>query len=48
MKKLGYTNAVGKKMQYQANQFTEISHRTIIGVVKDFHVIHCNIKLSLW
>jgi putative ABC transport system permease protein len=37
MKQLGYTNAVGKKSEYRVNQFTEMSHRNIIGVVKDFH-----------
>src|SRR5207237_361766 len=36
MKELGYTNPIGKKMQYQPNPFAEISHRTIVGVVKDF------------
>ncbi|MGN6212769.1 ABC transporter permease [Parafilimonas sp.] len=37
MKQLGYTNAVGKKSEYRVNRFTEMSHRNIIGVVKDFH-----------
>jgi len=36
MKTLGYTNAVGKRMQYPKPDNT-ISNRTIIGVVKDFH-----------
>src|SRR5205085_4242128 len=36
MKTLGYTNAIGKKMQYYTNG-NAISYRTIIGVVKDFH-----------
>lgn len=37
MKQLGYTNAVGKKSQYRINQFSDMSRRNIIGVVKDFH-----------
>jgi putative ABC transport system permease protein len=37
MKELGYENAVGKKSEYRVNQFVDKSHRTIIGVVKDFH-----------
>ncbi len=37
MKQLGYTNAVGKKTEYRINQFADMSHRNIIGVVKDFH-----------
>ncbi|MGN6354889.1 MAG: ABC transporter permease [Parafilimonas sp.] len=37
MKQLGYTNAIGKKSEYRVNRFTEMSHRNIIGVVKDFH-----------
>jgi putative ABC transport system permease protein len=37
MKELGYTNAVGKKSEYRVNQFMDKSHRSIIGVVKDFH-----------
>jgi len=36
MKTLGYTNAIGKKMQYPKPDNT-VSNRTIIGVVKDFH-----------
>jgi putative ABC transport system permease protein len=37
MKALGYKDAVGKKSDYRINQASEISHRTIVGVVKDFH-----------
>lgn len=37
MKQLGYTNAVGKKSEYRINQFSDMSRRNIIGVVKDFH-----------
>ncbi|HEX5152686.1 MAG TPA: ABC transporter permease [Parafilimonas sp.] len=37
MKELGYANAVGKKSEYRVNQFMDKSHRTIVGVVKDFH-----------
>ena len=37
MKQLGYTNATGKRMGYYMNKDTEMSYRTIIGVVKDFH-----------
>ncbi|MFT4152880.1 ABC transporter permease [Parafilimonas sp.] len=37
MKQLGYTNAVGKKSEYRVNQSMDISRRTIVGVVKDFH-----------
>jgi putative ABC transport system permease protein len=36
MKALGYTNAIGKKMQYPKPDNT-ISNRIIIGVIKDFH-----------
>jgi putative ABC transport system permease protein len=46
MKELGYTNAIGKKMQYQVNQFTDVSHRTIIGVVKDFHIASLQHKIE--
>jgi putative ABC transport system permease protein len=46
MKELNYTNAVGKKMQYQVNQFTDVSHRTIIGVVKDFHIASLQHKIE--
>lgn len=37
MKQLGYTNAIGKKSEYRVNRFADMSHRNIIGVVKDFH-----------
>ncbi|SFQ09752.1 ABC transporter permease [Parafilimonas terrae] len=37
MKQLGYTNAIGKKSEFRVNQFADMSHRNIIGVVKDFH-----------
>lgn len=37
MKQLGYTDAIGKRMGYHMNNETEMSYRTIIGVVKDFH-----------
>ena len=37
MKQLGYTTGVGKKSEYRVNQSMDKSHRTIIGVVKDFH-----------
>ena len=36
MKKLGYTNAIGKKMQYNITN-DSMSKRTIVGVVKDFN-----------
>ncbi|MEO6844132.1 MAG: ABC transporter permease, partial [Ginsengibacter sp.] len=36
MKKLGYTNAIGKKMQYRVTN-DSMSKRTIVGVVKDFN-----------
>jgi putative ABC transport system permease protein len=35
MKTLGYTNAIGQKMQYNINDSNV--ERTIVGVVKDFH-----------
>lgn len=36
MNTLGYTDAIGKKMQY--NNYNNVtSYRTIVGVVKDFH-----------
>ena len=46
MKELGYDNAVGKKMQYQFNQNKEVSNRTIIGVVKDFHTYSLQHKIE--
>ena len=36
MKKLGYTNAIGKKMQYHLTN-DSMSKRVIIGVIKDFN-----------
>jgi putative ABC transport system permease protein len=36
MKKLGYANAIGKKMQYNITN-DSISKRVIVGVVKDFN-----------
>lgn len=35
MQTLGYTNAIGKKMQYTIND--SAVERTVVGVVKDFH-----------
>ncbi len=37
MQQLGYTNAVGKKMNYQVNKSMPVRNCTIAGVVKDFH-----------
>ena len=37
MKELGYSDAIGKKMQYQYNNGANTNTSTIIGVVKDFH-----------
>ena len=37
MKELEYKSGVGKKSEYRINQSMDKSHRTIIGVVKDFH-----------
>jgi len=45
MKTLGYTNAVGKKMQYPTPA-NVISNRTIIGVVKDFHAYSLQHKIE--
>ncbi len=45
MKTLGYTNAIGKKMQYPAPDNT-ISNRTIVGVVKDFHAYSLQHKIE--
>ena len=36
MKKLGYTNAIGKKMQYNITN-DSVSKRVIVGVIKDFN-----------
>jgi putative ABC transport system permease protein len=36
MKTLGYTNAIGKKMNYNITN-DSMSNRVIIGVIKDFH-----------
>ncbi|MEP6684613.1 MAG: FtsX-like permease family protein, partial [Parafilimonas sp.] len=46
MKELQYKNAVGKKAQYQPYTSAYISHRTIIGVVKDFHVASLQHKIE--
>jgi putative ABC transport system permease protein len=45
MKALGYTNAIGKKMQYPQPGNT-ISNRTIVGVVKDFHAYSLQHKIE--
>lgn len=37
MKEIGYKDAIGKKSDYRVNQAAEVSHKTIVGVVKDFH-----------
>lgn len=46
MKELGYKNAIGKKMQYQPNPSADVSHRIIVGVVKDFHVASLQHKIE--
>ena len=46
MKQLGYTDAVGKKMQYGVNKSVEMSNRIIIGVVKDFHIASLQHKIE--
>ena len=45
MKALGYTDAIGKKMQYPKPDNT-ISNRIIIGVVKDFHAYSLQHKIE--
>ncbi len=35
-----------RKCRYRVNQSTDISHRTIIGVVKDFHVSSLQHKIE--
>jgi len=35
--KLGWKVAVGRKMQFKRNQFSNMETRTVIGVVRDFH-----------
>jgi putative ABC transport system permease protein len=45
MKTLGYTNAIGKKMQYPKPDNT-VSNRTIIGVIKDFHAYSLQHKIE--
>jgi len=45
MKTLGYSNAIGKKMQYPMPDNT-ISNRIIIGVVKDFHAYSLQHKIE--
>ena len=45
MKTLGYSNAIGKKMQYPQPDNT-VSNRTIIGVVKDFHAYSLQHKIE--
>jgi putative ABC transport system permease protein len=37
LNKLGWENAIGKKMQFQRDQFSKQETRTVVGVVKDFH-----------
>ena len=46
MKELGYTDAVAKKMQYQYDNNSKVSNRTIIGVVKDFHIYSLQHKIE--
>jgi len=46
MKELGYADAVGKKMQYQYDNNSKVSNRTIIGVVKDFHTYSLQHKIE--
>jgi len=46
MKQLGYKNAIGNKMQYQVAKDAEMSYRTIVGVVKDFHVYSLQHKIE--
>jgi putative ABC transport system permease protein len=45
MKTLGYTSAIGKKLQYPKPDNT-ISNRIIIGVVKDFHAYSLQHKIQ--
>ena len=45
MKTLGYTNAIGKKMQYPGPDNT-VSNRTVIGVTKDFHAYSLQHKIE--
>jgi len=45
MKTLGWTNAIGKKMQYPKPDNTT-SNRIIIGVVKDFHAYSLQHKIE--
>ena len=37
MKQLDYKDAIGKRAEFKVNQLMDRSHRTIVGVVKDFH-----------
>jgi putative ABC transport system permease protein len=45
MKTLGYTNAIGKRMQYPKPDNT-VSNKIIIGVVKDFHAYSLQHKIE--
>jgi putative ABC transport system permease protein len=44
MKTLGYTNAIGKKMQFRVND--SMHTNTIVGVVKDFHTYSLQHKIA--
>ncbi|THU38213.1 FtsX-like permease family protein [Niastella caeni] len=45
MKTLGYTNAIGKKMQYPTPSGT-VNNMIIVGVVKDFHAYSLQHKIE--
>lgn len=45
MKKLGYKNAIGKKMKYNVRN-DSMTNRVIVGVIKDFHAYSLQHKIE--
>lgn len=46
MRDLGYTTAVGKKMQFRVVPGAPLNERTVVGVVKDFHLSSLQHKIE--
>lgn len=46
MKTLGWSDAIGKGMEFQRNKFSPKETRTVIGVVKDFHTYSLQHKIE--
>ena len=46
MNTLGWKDAIGKKMQFKAGEQGEVSTRTVVGVIKDFHTYSLQHKIE--